>query len=99
MKTSTIKAILTGVLLLAATGTISAEDEWSIDWYSLDASGGVILAESDNEQWQLSGTIGQWEATEGRKLSGGDWDLTGGFWAMTLEELADLLFHDRFEEN
>ena len=31
-------------------------------------------------------------------LSADDWHLTGGFWGLTLEELADLLFRDRFEE-
>ena len=34
----------------------------------------------------------------GMKFSaGGDFELTGGFGGLTLEELADLLFSDRFE--
>jgi len=100
MSLQTTTTLLTGALLLAAAGILSAEDcdNYCIDWYNIDASGGVMLSESDDEQWQLSGTIGQWEATEARASSGGDWYLTGGFWGMTLEELADLLFHDRFEE-
>ncbi len=94
---------ITGALLLAATGFLSAEScggDFCIDRFTI-ASGGEILADDGQSppQWQLSGTIGQWEATEGRELSGGGWNLTGGFWAMTLEELADLLFHDRFEED
>lgn len=91
--------LLAGTLLLAAAGSLSAEncENYCIEWYNIDASGGVMLSKSDDEQWQLSGTIGQWEATEARASSGGDWHLTGGFWGMTLEELADLLFRDRFE--
>lgn len=100
MKTTT--TIFTAALLLAAAGSLAAEScggDFCIDRFTI-ASGGEILADdgTDPPQWQLSGTIGQWEATEGRELSGGGWDLTGGFWAMTLEELADLLFQDRFEE-
>jgi hypothetical protein len=70
--------------------------EYEITQWTI-ASGGVIEAESTDGQWKLSGTIGQWEATEARALSGGPWRLTGGFWALSLEELADLLFRDRFE--
>ena len=99
MKNTSV-ALTIGALLLAAAGSLSAEDEWSIDWHAIDA-GGVILSDDGNNppQWQLSGTIGQWDATKGRELSGGGWDLTGGFWGLTLEELADLLFHDRFEDS
>lgn len=74
-----------------AASTASAEFEikqWTI------AGGGVI--EATGGDWKLSGTIGQWEATEARALSGGGWRLTGGFWGLTLEELADLIFSDRF---
>ena len=87
---------LAGGLLLMAAGLAHAQD-YSIDWYTID-SGGVMQSESGDGQWQLSGTIGQWDATEARASSGGGWDLTGGFWGLTLEELADLLFRDRFEE-
>ena len=98
MRANTMTNLLTGALLLAATGPLLAEDDWSIDWYTISA-GGEIHAEPDDGQWQLSGTIGQWDATEARALSGGSWRLTGGFWGLTLEELADLLFRDRFEGN
>ena len=90
---------LLGGLLLATAGSLSAEscsNEYCINWHSI-ASGGVIEAESTDGQWQLSGTIGQWEATEARALSGSHWRLTGGFWSLSLEELSDLLFRDRFE--
>ena len=94
---------LASALLFAAAGSLSAEScggDFCIDRFTI-ASGGEILADDGQSppQWQLSGTIGQWEATEDRALSGGGWNLTGGFWAMTLEELADLLLHDRFEQD
>ena len=101
MKTlSACTGLFLSALLLATSGSVSAgscETEYCINWYSI-ASGGVIEAESTDGQWKLSGTIGQWEATEARALSGGPWRLTGGFWGLSLEELADLLFRDRFEQ-
>lgn len=87
-----LAAPLTLVLALAA-GPASAEFEitqWTI------AGGGVI--EASGGEWTLSGTIGQWEATEARALSGGPWRLTGGFWGGTLEELGDIIFRDRFSQ-
>jgi len=85
-------------LLLFALATASAiAADFEITQWTI-AGGGVIEAESSDGQWQLSGTIGQWEATEARALSAGPWRLTGGFWGpMSIEELADLLFRDRFE--
>jgi len=77
--------------LPARQAALSAENDWSID------SGGVMFSESTDEQWRLSGTIGQWDATEARAHAGDDWQLTGGFWGLTLDELADQLFKDRFE--
>lgn len=80
-------------LLLASSQAIA---DFSIDHYVI-ASGGVI--ESAGGDWTLSGTVGQWEATEARALTGGQWRLTGGFWGFSLGELEDFLFRDRFEQN
>lgn len=85
--------------MLTAAGPLAAgtcQDDYCIDWWTVD-SGGEMFAESGDGQWQLSGSVGQWDATSGRELSGGQGRLTGGFWGMTLEELADQLFRDRFE--
>ncbi|QKK03130.1 MAG: hypothetical protein HND55_11020 [Pseudomonadota bacterium] len=68
---------------------------FSIDWYSIDA-GGVM--HSSGGSFELSGTIGQADASPAREMSGGQWKLTGGFWAFSLEDLADRLFGDRFEQ-
>ncbi len=97
MKLKTTTSLVTGVLLVAAAGALSAQD-YSIDHYVI-AGGGILESTSDDGHWQLSGTIGQWEATEARKSTGEDWSLTGGFWAMTLEERLGTIFSDRFEQD
>lgn len=95
-----IAIVCAGALLLAAAGPLFADDDWSVDWHTIN-SGGVIDADDGNDppHWRLSGTIGQWDATEARELTGGEWRLTGGFWALTLEEPGDFLFRDRFEDS
>ena len=101
MKRSIKTTLVAGTLLIAATGSLPAEDcenGYCIDWYGI-SSGGTMLTESDDQQWTLSGTIGQWDASEARALSGGGWRLTGGFWGLSLQELVDGLFRDRFEED
>lgn len=84
--------------LLALLAAPAMAQDYEITRWSI-ASGGVMHSESNDGQWQLSGTIGQWEATEARELSGGQWRLTGGFWADILESLGDVLFSDRFEDD
>jgi hypothetical protein len=93
--------LIAAVILFTTAGALASDNcdaDYCIDWHTI-SSGGEIHAQSDDGQWQLSGTVGQWNATEARELSGGQWRLTGGFWGMTLEELADRLFSDRFEED
>ncbi len=86
---------LAACLGLVAAGPLMA-GEFAIDAYSI-AGGGVIQAESDDGHWRMSGTLGQWEATRAREALGGDWVLTGGFWALSLQQRADEIFRDRFE--
>ncbi|TVS14165.1 MAG: hypothetical protein EA419_00135 [Wenzhouxiangella sp.] len=81
--------------LVLALAAAPASAEFEITQWTI-ASGGVI--EATGGDWTLSGTIGQWEATEARALSGGPWRLTGGFWGLSLEELGDILFQDRFSQ-
>jgi hypothetical protein len=73
--------------LLAHSG-----QDWSIDWYSID-SGGVL--EASGGAWTLAGTLGQPDATAANALSGGGWQLTGGYWAV-IAEAVDRIFADRF---
>lgn len=74
----------------------AAGDDWDISWHTVDGGGEVF---SSGGEFELSGTIGQWDATEAGELAGGGWRLTGGFWSLTREERDDLLFSDRFEDD
>jgi len=49
---------------------------YSIDWFKIADGGGT----STNGQYSLSGTIGQHDASG--PLTGGNYSLTGGFWAL-----------------
>jgi len=94
---STKSLCVAGMLLLVAPGGLLAGAPWFIDWWRLEA-GGVMQAGGDS--WTLSGTIGQWEATQNAASSGGDWSLTGGFWSDSIDDEAppsDDIFRDRFE--
>lgn len=88
------RKLLAAALCAWFANTAAAGEDFSIPWYSIDSGGEMF---SSGGEFELSGTIGQWDATEARQLSGGDWRLTGGFWGLTLGELASLLFSDRFE--
>lgn len=80
------------VAVLVATPLL-AGGQASIDWWSVDG-GGEIQAEGGD--WTLSGTLGQWDGTEGNLLTGGNWQMTGGFWAVEAPA-SDGLFIDSFE--
>ena len=62
-----------GLALMASPASAS---EYEITQRTI-ASGGVIEAESADQQWKLSGTVGQWEAIKARELASGPWPLTG----------------------
>lgn len=83
------------ILLLASLAAPAVAQDYEITRWTI-ASGGTM--ESTGGDWKLQGTIGQWEATEPRELAGGQWRLTGGFWADILEALGGFIFSDRFEE-
>jgi hypothetical protein len=55
---------------------ISFAQSYSIDWYKVAGGGGT----SSNGQYIVSGTIGQHDA--GVPMTGGNYSLTGGFWAL-----------------
>ena len=64
---------ITLALALAATAAFAAGP--TIDWWTIDGGGGT----STGGGFAVSGTIGQPDA--GPVLSGGTFQLTGGFWA------------------
>jgi len=94
MNPATRTISLAGALLLAATGLALAQN-YRIDWSTTD-SGGALKTDSVDGQWQLSGTIGQWDGTESLELAGAGWTLTGGFWPVTVDQ-TEMLFRDGFE--
>jgi hypothetical protein len=97
VKTNEVTAMktITLVLLLLLVSPAQAGNDWSIDWYSIDA-GGTLLATGGD--WELAGTIGQPDASKANELTGGSWSLTGGFWAL-IAEFLDRIFSDRFADN
>ena len=62
--------------LLSLTFCLCAEAQYSIDWFTVDGGGGT----STGGTYAVSGTIGQPDA--GGPMSGGNYSLTGGFWAL-----------------
>jgi hypothetical protein len=57
---------------------IGITQQYSIDWHKISGGGGT----SGNGQYAVSGTIGQHDA--GGPMIGGNFSLTGGFWALIL---------------
>jgi hypothetical protein len=69
------KLILSGLLACACCLPALAQS-YSINWYKIAGGGGT----STNGPYSLSGTIGQPDAS--LAMSGGNYSLTGGFWAL-----------------
>ena len=86
------RAALLSLALLPAT---AIPQDYALNFYTIDG-GGEILAESDDQRWQLSGTLGQWDTTESLELAGSGYTLTGGFWPVNIDQ-TDRLFRDGFE--
>ncbi len=61
--------------LLLATPALHAQT-YSIDWYKVAGGGGT----STSGTYQVTGTIGQHDV--GGPMTGGNYSLTGGFWAL-----------------
>ena len=80
---------------LALLPASAIPQDYSLDFYTIDG-GGEILMESDDQRWQLSGTLGQWDSTESLELAGSGYTLTGGFWPVNIDQ-TDRLFRDGFE--
>ena len=89
----TASAVAVTLCLLSAA--LPAQD-FDLDWWTVDG-GGEVLSETADQQWQLSGTLGQWDSTESLELAGAGWTLTGGFWPVNIDQ-TDRLFRDGFED-
>ena len=73
----TIRTLM--VLLIVSAGA-AVVGGYSIDWYTVDGGGEMS---SSGGSYQLSGTIGQPDASTTAMIGGG-FKLTGGFWAAAL---------------
>lgn len=67
--------LLNALLIVGAACGLQAQS-YSIDWSKIAGGGGS----SSNGQYIVSGTIGQHDA--GGPMTGGNYSLTGGFWAL-----------------
>lgn len=68
-------------LTLALFGGFPVAAQLTIDWRTIDG-GGAMFATGGN--FELSDTVGQPDA--GSVMSGGDFELTGGFWPGAAED-------------
>ena len=63
------------ISLLMAAAVVQAQP-YSVDWHKIAGGGGT----STNGQYSVTGTIGQPDASGA--MSGGNYSVTGGFWAL-----------------
>jgi len=63
-------------LSLIVTAIAASAQSYSIDWFTIDGGGRT----STNAVYSLTGTIGQPDADG--PMTGGNYALTGGFWAL-----------------
>lgn len=85
--------LVTTVALSVSALSAQAGDDWEIDFHTIEGGGTV---EAAGGQWEIRGTLGQFDATGAAELTSGAWQLTGGFWGLGAETL-DRIFRDRFE--
>ena len=84
-------------MLAMGAGASALAQDFSVDWHTIDGGGEIQSETADTPPtWQLSGTIGQPDATELIDLSGNGWTLTGGFWPVNIDQ-TDILFRDGYE--
>src|SRR5215471_6882410 len=76
MKIEILTKLMLCVLLLVGSRSALRAQNYSIDWYKVAGGGGA----STGAVYSVSGTIGQSDA--GSAMSGGNYSLIGGFWAL-----------------
>jgi hypothetical protein len=82
MRNKPIKLTL-GIIALLAAADVAAND-FSLDWWTVDSGGEMFTTGGD---FELSGTVGQPDANTIVMTGGeGEYELTGGFWAVSLAE-------------
>ena len=78
-----LATLLIVALLLALAFTVLAQSGYSLTWWTFGGGGG----RSAMGEYVVGGTIGQ--AGAGPAMSGGDYTLGGGFWAVEPLPAAD----------
>jgi hypothetical protein len=84
------------ILLTAAVTTVpQRSNAQSVDWFTVDSGGGT----STGGNYSVSGTIAQVDADPLHPASGGNFELTGGFWVIDSAPptTQDAIFRDGFE--
>jgi hypothetical protein len=74
---------LLAILLSAILASEAHAQSFSIDWFTIAGGGGS----STGSVYSISGTIGQ-PAVSGSPMAGGNYSLTGGFWALYVVQTA-----------
>lgn len=86
------------VFLVGMSPAIASDESWTVSWSTVDNGGEIKMIDlSGASEWEVSGTIGQWDSTNTDGSASGRWELTGGFWSASITE-ADFLFKDSFED-
>jgi hypothetical protein len=67
-------SLITLFLLITVSTGFAYVSGYSLPWWTVDGGGGTSIS----AQYSLNGTIGQ---PDGGMLSGGEYKLSGGFWA------------------
>ncbi|WP_376695727.1 hypothetical protein [Wenzhouxiangella sp. EGI_FJ10305] len=101
-RSTLLRTIALGLGLAVAPGLLLAEQLKLTR--SVFATAGTLKTWTADNQWRVSGTLGQWEATPPRAVSNNNWTVTGGFWTPTATEsepepppTEDFIFSDRFQ--
>lgn len=77
-KTGRLALLFCFILLHSAFGLRALGQSYSVDWYKISGGGGTST--STGGTYQVSGTIGQPDASGA--MTGGNYALTGGFWSL-----------------
>jgi len=83
-----LKCLFVIIVVYGFTSSITAQD-YDLSWSTIDGGGGT----STGGNFTLSGTLGQPDAG---MMSGGDYELTGGFWGGWSSCWVDLVDLERF---
>jgi hypothetical protein len=71
-----MKRLLLNIAVFLIPAVVAHAQQYSIDWYKVSGGGGASMG----GVYSVSGTVGQHDA--GGPMTGGNYSLTGGFWAL-----------------